>query len=73
MGIGIISQNGSNVYVEGCDFVNTNDALYAMSGGKLQALNNKGNATRYAQWLQVEIWARGTVPDGGNYGFCLQL
>lgn len=69
-GIGIMSQNGSNVYVENCDFINTNDALYAMSGGKLQALNNKGNPTRFACMASSgRIWARGTVPDGGNYGF----
>ena len=69
-GIGIISQDGSNVYVQGCDIINCRDALYSASGGKLQAFNNKGNAVRFAAMASSgRIWMRGTIPDGGSYGF----
>jgi hypothetical protein len=69
-GIGIMSQAGSNVYVQGCDIIGVNDALYASSGATLQALNTKGNATRFAAMASSgRIYARGTIPDGGSYGF----
>lgn len=69
-GIGILAQGASRVYVENCDIIGVNDALYASSGATLQSGNNRGNPVRFAFMASSgRIYARGNIPDGGSYGF----